>query len=147
MLIYSHVNCAFSPIFALSCTQLSNFKTASNADRDQPVVRVRVRYLAFSLLFTLANTSVSAETLKLATWSIEHLQDGIAKGPNFCTEADIERLASYLKILNADVIAFQEAKSLEAASFYPILDVLSDGPVLDHDIVFIYTTFHITSFL
>jgi hypothetical protein len=29
MLIYSHVNCAFSSIFALSCTRLRNFKTAS----------------------------------------------------------------------------------------------------------------------
>jgi hypothetical protein len=30
MLIYSHVNCASSPVLALSRTHLSNFKTASN---------------------------------------------------------------------------------------------------------------------
>ncbi len=29
MLIYPLANCAFSPIFALSCTHLNNFKTAS----------------------------------------------------------------------------------------------------------------------
>ncbi len=29
MLIYSHVNCAFSPIYALSRTHLRNFTTAS----------------------------------------------------------------------------------------------------------------------
>jgi hypothetical protein len=29
MLIYSYVNCASSPIFALSCTHLSNFETTS----------------------------------------------------------------------------------------------------------------------
>jgi hypothetical protein len=33
MLIYSRVNCAFSPIYALSRTHLMNFKTASYALR------------------------------------------------------------------------------------------------------------------
>jgi hypothetical protein len=33
MLIYSHVNGASSPIFALSCTQPSNFKTASKMEK------------------------------------------------------------------------------------------------------------------
>jgi hypothetical protein len=31
MLIYSRVNCAFSPIYALSRTHLRNFKTASQS--------------------------------------------------------------------------------------------------------------------
>jgi hypothetical protein len=31
MLIYSRVNCAFSPIYALSRAHLTNFKTASSA--------------------------------------------------------------------------------------------------------------------
>jgi hypothetical protein len=34
MLIYSRVNCAFSPIYALSRTHLMNFKTASRLRLD-----------------------------------------------------------------------------------------------------------------
>jgi hypothetical protein len=40
MLIYSCVNCAFSPIYALSRTHLMNFKTASNRmDKERYTLR------------------------------------------------------------------------------------------------------------
>ncbi len=56
----------------------------------------RVRPLFFSLLFAIAFSSASAETLKLATWNIEHLRNGIAEESNPRTEADFERLTGVL---------------------------------------------------
>jgi len=64
-------------------------------------------------LFILS--AASADTLKVATWNIEHLRDGIGEGPNPRQPEDFQRLAQYVEILNADVIAFQEVENLQAA--------------------------------
>ncbi len=71
--------------------------------------------LFFVLVLAFASPT-SAEVLKLATWNIEHLRDGIGEGPNPRQKEDFERLARYAEILNADVIALQEIESLEAAA-------------------------------
>ncbi|MEL6223453.1 MAG: endonuclease/exonuclease/phosphatase family protein [Cyanobacteria bacterium J06627_8] len=77
--------------------------------------------LGAGLLFGAAlNTGIAlaatAETVKLATWNIEHLRATTNAGPNPRTEADYERLADYVQQLDADIIAFQEVEGTEAAA-------------------------------
>lgn len=67
------------------------------------------------ILGLLISASSAAATLKVATWNIKHLRDGIGEGKNPRGHADFERLARYAEILNADVIAFQEVENLKAA--------------------------------
>jgi exonuclease III len=74
-------------------------------------MRLTVALAATLFIFSPA----AADTLKIATWNIEHLRDGIGEGPNARQEADFERLALYAEILDADVIAFQEIETLQAA--------------------------------
>ena len=55
-----------------------------------------------------------AETIKIATWNIEHLRDSPGEGRNPRTEADFRLLARYAALLDADVVAIQEVEN-EAA--------------------------------
>lgn len=58
--------------------------------------------------------SVSAQVVKIATWNIEHLRDSPGEGRKPRVEADYLHLAKYATLLEADVIAVQEAEN-EAA--------------------------------
>ena len=68
-----------------------------------------------ALLLLLSSLAV-ADELKLATWNIQFLKDGINEGPNPRDQVDFDRLASYADILDADIIAFQEVKNTAAAA-------------------------------
>lgn len=68
--------------------------------------------LAAAVLFA---APASAASLKVATWNIEHLRDGIGEGNNPRTQTDFDRLRGYADVLDADVIAFQEIENLAAA--------------------------------
>jgi endonuclease/exonuclease/phosphatase family metal-dependent hydrolase len=63
----------------------------------------------------LLTTGAAAHELKVATWNIEHLRDGMGEGPNPRDQADLDRLRTYAEILDADVIAFQEVENQAAA--------------------------------
>lgn len=67
------------------------------------------------LTLVLAATSAAAHELKIATWNIEHLRDGIDEGPNERDQDDFDRLRGYAEILDADVIAIQEVENQAAA--------------------------------
>lgn len=56
----------------------------------------------------------ASETLKIATWNIQHLRDSAGEGPNPREEADYLRLQRYATMLEADVVAVQEVEN-EAA--------------------------------
>jgi endonuclease/exonuclease/phosphatase family metal-dependent hydrolase len=74
-------------------------------------MRMTTLFLAAMLL----TTGAAAHDLKVATWNIEHLRDGIGEGPNPRDQADFDRLRAYADILDADVIAFQEVENQAAA--------------------------------
>jgi len=57
---------------------------------------------------------VAAETVKIATWNIEHLRDTDGEGRRRRTEDDYRRLRDYARILDADVIAVQEVENAQA---------------------------------
>ena len=67
------------------------------------------------LVAMLLTTGAAAHELKVATWNIEHLRDGIGEGPNPRDQADFDRLEACAEILDADVIAFQEVENQTAA--------------------------------
>ncbi len=58
---------------------------------------------------------VSAKTIKVATWNLEHLAERDGTGCRPRTESDYEILRHYARKLNADVVAFQEVESTNAA--------------------------------
>ncbi len=66
-----------------------------------------------SAIFAVAD--VEADTIKIATWNLEHLaaRDGAGCRPR--VEKDYETLRHYARKLKADVIAFQEVESIAAA--------------------------------
>ena len=74
-----------------------------------------MRMTALFLAAMLVTTGAAAHELKVATWNIEHLRDGIGEGPNPRDQADFDRLKAYAELLDADVIAFQEVESQAAA--------------------------------
>jgi endonuclease/exonuclease/phosphatase family metal-dependent hydrolase len=76
---------------------------------------VRAFFVLMLLALVLAPTPSWADSLKVATWNIEHLRDGFGEGPNPRQQADFDRLKAYANILGADVIAFQEVENETAA--------------------------------
>lgn len=67
---------------------------------------------------TAANAQVSgraADTLKIATWNLEHLAERSGAGCRPRTDADYATLRHHADRLDADVIAFQEVESKAAA--------------------------------
>lgn len=74
----------------------------------------RIGVLVFaSALFTIAG--VRAETIKIATWNLEHLAEHDGAGCRPRVARDYETLRYYAEELRADVIAFQEVENLAAA--------------------------------
>ena len=57
-------------------------------------MRMATLFLAAMLL----TTGAAAHELKVATWNIEHLRDGINEGPNPRDQADFDRLRAYAEI-------------------------------------------------
>lgn len=55
-------------------------------------------------------------SLVVATWNLEHLAEAIGSGCRPRQDADYAALRAHAASLNADVIAFQEVESVEAAS-------------------------------
>ena len=53
----------------------------------------------------------ASETLKIATWNIQHLRDSAGEGPNPREEPDYFRLRRYATMLEADVVAVQEVEN------------------------------------
>ena len=71
-----------------------------------------------------------ADSLKIASWNMEHLAERDGEGCSPRTEADYARLRDHAAALNADVIAFQEVQNKAAAErvFDPALyDVVMSG--------------------
>ena len=82
-------------------------------------MKVRVRNRVMKILGCFLLTMVLAlpgwaDSIKIATWNIEHLRDSLGEGRNPRAEADYLRLAKYATLLAADVLAVQEVEN-EAA--------------------------------
>lgn len=74
------------------------------------------RFFIFSISFaTLFAFSVSADSLHIATWNVEHLNEDNNAGCIPRTDDDYEYIAGRIADLNADVIAIQEVESAQAA--------------------------------
>ena len=70
-----------------------------------------MRVLLCVVLKIVLTLPVSAETLKIATWNIEHLRDSAGEGPNPREEPDFLRLREYATMLAADIVAVQEVEN------------------------------------
>jgi exonuclease III len=90
-----------------------------------------MRMTALFLAAMLVTTGAAAHELKVATWNIEHLRDGIGEGPNPRDQADFDRLEAYAEILDADVIAFQEVENQAPLCWDRKFDLFIDHIVLD----------------
>lgn len=66
------------------------------------------------LMALLLITPVSADTLGVASWNIEHLRDTNGEGPRPRTEEDYRDLRKHAQRLDADVIAVQEVENTQA---------------------------------
>ena len=66
------------------------------------------------LAVLLISTPVSADTLKIASWNIEHLRDTTGEGPRPRTNEDFRQLREHAQRLDADVIALQEVENVQA---------------------------------
>lgn len=75
-----------------------------------------MRYVLTAFLCLLFSAPLSAETLKVATWNIEHLRAAPGEGSNPRTAEDYERLSRYADALNADIVALQEVEGEAAAA-------------------------------
>ena len=73
-----------------------------------------MKILGCLLLTTALALPVWADSVKIATWNIEHLRDSPGEGKNPRVETDYLRLAKYAILLDADVIAFQEVENKTA---------------------------------
>ena len=62
----------------------------------------------------LSASPVSADTIKIATWNIEHLRDGVGEPPSRRTEEDFRGLRQHAERLDADVVAVQEVENERA---------------------------------
>ena len=75
--------------------------------------------LTLSAVFLLGCVGVTptreADSLKIASWNMEHLAERDGEGCSPRTEADYARLRDHAAALNADVIAFQEVQNKAAA--------------------------------
>jgi exonuclease III len=72
--------------------------------------------LAAALFVTVAAAGTHAETIRIATWNIEHLRAQNGAGFVKRDTEDYEALARYAAELNADVIALQEVEGPDAAA-------------------------------
>ncbi|MDE0697206.1 MAG: endonuclease/exonuclease/phosphatase family protein [Boseongicola sp.] len=70
-----------------------------------------MKLLAFLTLTLPIALSASAETIKIASWNIEHLRasEGMGKNPRHAD--DFHRLRQYAALLDADIVALQEIES------------------------------------
>lgn len=85
-------------IIAALCGALWSCDTPEESDRSNPSIRV-------------------------ATWNIEHLQEGDNEGPRRRTAQDFEQLAGIAARLDADIIALQEVENVGAmARVFPSED-------------------------
>jgi hypothetical protein len=82
-------------------------------------MRTLIRAAIASAAILLANASVHAATIKLATWNMNNLHhvlgEPLRSGAPARTEADYELLRKYRDRLGADVIALQEVNGPKAA--------------------------------
>ena len=63
----------------------------------------------------LLSIGAFAEPVKIVTWNIEHLRDTNGEGPNNRVNEDYDRLAKYVRRMNADIVALQEVEGPAAA--------------------------------
>jgi endonuclease/exonuclease/phosphatase family metal-dependent hydrolase len=82
-----------------------------------------IRIILPLILIPLFYLPAHSESLKIATWNIEHLRDSNNEGPNSRKQVDYDRLAEYVAQLDADIVALQEVEGVEAAKrvFDPII--------------------------
>ena len=73
------------------------------------------RFIFIQFLSLLLSIPCIAAPIKITTWNIEHLRDTDNEGPNKRKQADYDRLAEYVKQLDADIIALQEVEGEAAA--------------------------------
>lgn len=66
------------------------------------------------LLLLCMSLPIKADTVRIATWNIEHLWAAENQGKNPRTPMDYEKLADYALKLDADVIALQEIENEQA---------------------------------
>lgn len=62
-------------------------------------------------LLIVLTLPVSAETIKIATWNIQHLRDSVGEGNNPRQDADYLLLHKYATSLGADIVAVQEVEN------------------------------------
>ena len=91
----------------------------------------RIFPFAISCTIALAST-VSAESIHIAAWNVEHLNEDNDAGCIPRTDDDYEYIAERIADLDADVVAIQEVESAKAAyRVFPESDwlvVMSDRP-------------------
>lgn len=72
--------------------------------------------LALSACQALPPVQSTRQTLRIATWNIEHLAERDGTGCRPRTEADYEDLRRHASTIGADVVALQEVENAEAAA-------------------------------
>ena len=75
---------------------------------------MNTRPLILYLLLLALPLTAEAGSIRIATWNIENLWASDGQGRNARVPADYERLANYARLLDADVIAFQEIENEQA---------------------------------
>ncbi len=86
---------------------------------NKKMVRIVARSMSVTVLvFTLTTAAAGdgwAQTIKIATWNLEHLAERDGTGCRPRTVSDYETLRRYAANLKADIVAFQEVESVAAA--------------------------------
>ncbi len=95
-------------------------------------MKKRNTFLIFTLFATLFAFVASAESLHVATWNVEHLNEDNDAGCIPRTDDDYDYIAGRIADLDADVVAIQEVESAKAAyRVFPKSEwviVMSDRP-------------------
>ncbi len=95
-------------------------------------MKKRNNFLLFTLFATLFAFAASAESLHVATWNVEHLNEDNDAGCIPRTDDDYDYIAGRITDLDADVVAIQEVESAKAAyRVFPESEwviVMSDRP-------------------
>jgi len=81
-----------------------------------PITDMKVIKIILLAIFLLSPFAALAEPVKIAAWNIEHLRDTNGEGPNDRSDTDYERLAHYVRRINADIKALQEVEVPPVAS-------------------------------
>ncbi|TMP77502.1 endonuclease [Pseudoalteromonas phenolica] len=71
---------------------------------------------AVSALSACNSVNKPENTLRIATWNVEHLAEQNNQGCKARTEVDYEKLQAYASNLNADIVALQEVESAKAVA-------------------------------